>query len=530
MHENSAQLSAHIIALEKNPDDKELITEMMRASHSCKGLCSTMNYTATAELCHVLEDIFDGARNDTVSINSNVIDICLESIDALDASIKNIEKNNEELTEFEVLSELLNVTNAKTKPKNISTKKTSETPVKEVPEESIVSEISHVRVATKKLDTLLDLAGELSLLKLQFAMTEQGNDSMDTASFIEQFGRLTESLTYNIVESRLIPLEQAFMQFPRMVRDLSKGQGKEVELTMTGVDLELDKTLVDHLSTPLIHILRNAVDHGIEKKEEREKEGKSAKGTISITVKREHGFAVVIIEDDGKLISFPDVRNIAKTRGFSDEELSAISDDSLLNILCDPRFSSSTEITETSGRGVGLSAVKETVQSLGGQFTLTQNNNKKQFTLSLPLQLSIIRALLVEANEETYALPFVHVRRLLRVPTEEILSTLGQPSIIIDGEDVPLISLCETFSKKKQEKLGASIQVVLVDYKDGTTGLIVDNIHSNEEIMVKPVADVIKGVECFSGSTILGDGNVAMIIDVFSLLHSNTATTSSTKE
>lgn len=544
VRENVTNLGQLMVKLEKDPQNIDLLQEIMRLSHSSKGITASVSFETTAKLFHALEDVFDAARKGKLTITPDITDTCFAAIDQITASLKSIEEKQQEedcsaMTEsVRAMLAATPATGKKTGPKGPTPKKRGHD-LKGITLDTLDTTVSHIRVETEKIDALTNLAGELTMMRQQL---RSASDDPKITPLFERFDRYVDELNQRAIDMRLVPLEQAFARFPRLVRDLSKTQNKEIDLEMIGTDIELDKTLVDHLSSPLVHLLRNAVDHGIE-----------SSGTIRIIVERTQGYAKVSVEDDGKPIDVAALKAVAEKQGFTKEETERINESSVLDLLCDPRFSSKGAVTDISGRGVGLSAVRETAAALGGQLTLTSADGVKRFTLSLPLQLSIIQALLVNVANDLYALPLMHVERLMMLDAKDIKTTMGQKAAVINEEDVPLIALSDLFMKKelkmkeaeeeKEAKDGkscpiadrptkqehssassasfsssASFQIVLIASDHDTTGLIVDKIIGNEEVMAKPVSDIIKNEEYFSGSTILGDGTVALILDIPSLI------------
>jgi len=529
MRDNCAGMNQKLVALEKKPTDAGLIAEIMRLSHSCKGAAATMGFEKTAEFCHAMEDVFDAVRKGGLVVTPAVIDVCLQGIDTVDACLTQIEKDGKELTEFAALSPLQVILRA-----NANASPSPATPVAAEVTDQLqdidrMSQVPHIRVESKKLDTLLELAGELSVLRLQFSSAAK--DSSQNAVFLpllDRFARLADDLTYQVTQSRLIPLDQVFARFPRLVRDLSRSQGKQIEFVMEGTGIDLDKTLVDHLTTPLIHLLRNAVDHGIESPEIRKKKGKSAQATIAVRVRREQGYAVITVEDDGQQIELSEIKRIAAERGFTAEEIAEIRQETLLDFLCNARFSSTKNISMVSGRGVGLSAVRDTVKELGGHLRLEQDAAGKRFILLLPLQLSVIRAIMVNVQGSTYGLPFVHIRRLLQVTPADIRTSLEQEVTVIDGEDVPVLRLGRVFAPKAKPAAAEELlHLLLTDTGEGTVALCVDAVIGNEEVMVKPVSETLHTGHYFSGHTVLADGKVALIVDIPALVHHHRGSASS---
>ncbi len=525
MRDNLAQLNRHAVTLEKEPTNIPLLQEIMRLNHSGKGSSNAMGFKSTAELFHSLEDVFDAARKSKLAITKDIITLCLKAFDQIEASFAAIEKTKKEIDCSAIAAAVR--ASAQMNPAPATTQATTIDAATDVTVIPDTTAIDFIRVGTEKIEKLTNLAGEFALLR-QHASSLKNNPEF--ASVLEQLTKLTDDLTYYAGNIRLVPLEQAFGRFPRLVRDLATVQGKNVRFEMTGTDVELDKTLVDHLISPLIHLLRNAVDHGMESPDVRKQLGKNPEGTIRLTVERDQGFARVTVEDDGEAIVLGTLKEIAKKKGFTDAVLDSIKETNTLDLLTMPGFSSSKTVSDISGRGVGLSAVHQAAKALGGQLTLTQSTGCKRFTVSLPLQLSIIQSLLVDVTGQTYALPLVHVRRLITVPSTQIQSTLGQQATVVDGQDVALISLPTLFKTnesavKKEGATTAAItetHIVLVDGDKGLIGIVVDRVLGNADIMVKPIATTLKSEVCFTGSTIIGSGRVALILDVPGIVQEHT--------
>lgn len=512
MRDNTAKLSQLMIRLEKESDNAAILSDIMRISHSCKGACATMGFEKTTELCHALEDLFDAARNGTCRVTSVCIDVTLQAIDALSEALGQMEKTGTEPGVF-AITQVLRDTAAGKEP-------TLSSSAGSTPTDGMAS--SHIRIDAKKLDALLDLTGELSTLRLELS-TVANHAALKPVlePLVNRLTRLLSELAYQVSESRLVPVEQAFAQFPRLVRDLSRTQGKNVQFKMTGTDMELDKTLIDHLASPIIHLLRNAVDHGIESPTVRQTAGKKAEAIIELSIRREGGYVMVDVSDDGAPIQVETIKKQAHERGFTPEEIAAIDAHSLLDILASARFSSSQNVGMISGRGIGLSAVRATVKSLGGQLSLVQKQDKKTFTLMLPLQVSSLRAVLVRIGGKMYAFPFMHIEKLMQIEPAEIHTTLNQPSFVLQGRDVPIINLQQLlWGAETGETATHAMNILLLQHGSEHIGLLVDDIIRNEEVMVKPIPDTLQSAGYFSGYTILGDGGIALILDTQTIVAS----------
>jgi two-component system chemotaxis sensor kinase CheA len=360
---------------------------------------------------------------------------------------------------------------------------------------------------------------------------------------VEHFSRLILDLQYQVMQVRLVPLGQIFARFPRMVRDLAQAKKKKISFTISGSDLEMDRTIIDGLGEPLVHLLRNAVDHGV-----------ARQGLLDLSARRDKEFALISVTNEGRSIDWSGVVSAAaRKKIITAEEARKISKrltapDRLppeaKALLFDPRLSTKKRVTETSGRGVGLNVVKTFADKLGGQVLVesplsVKGTGKKlktkagaRFTLELPLSLAIINALLIAVRGFVMAVPFNSVQRVVRVPDKDVKSMADQDVAVVDGKDVPLVSLDQVFDLKDLllSRLGTAVSprpkeegwrtVVLTARGEDLAGMVVDRVFDQQEIIVKTLPKVLQGLRGFSGSTILGDGRTVLILDVLGLLES----------
>lgn len=511
--ENSAKIIQNLLLVEKNATP-EILTELMRLSHSCKGAAATMGYEKTAELCHNLESIFDAVRLSKFTLTPGAIDLCLRTMDIFEKALEHIEKMMKEPESYTITNALKELATG------VMPHSTTEPPIASE-ELTTIQTFPHVRVASSKLDTLLELSGELVVLQQQ--MTGVPLDPLSTLvmrPLVDRFEKIAEEMRYHVMQSRLIPVEQVFVKFPRLVREIAKDQKKSINFSMKGTDIELDKTLIDHLTTPLIHMLRNAVDHGIESPEERRKLGKPEEGTITLSVERNGAFIAVSVEDDGVQLRADELKIRARTIGMSESEIAAITDETILDLLVSGRFSMSENVSMISGRGVGLSSVYQTMRHLGGTLKLEQGAGTKKFILTFPLQLSVVQMILVRVNNQIFGLPFIHIHQILTVQSEMIHSSLHEPCITLGGQQIPLVYLHKTYSKTPSDTLENKNEchVLIADDGKQKVGLCVDTILHNEEVMVSAIPSALRDVQWLSGCALLGDGSIALIVDIPRLL------------
>ena len=514
--ENLQLLNGCLLKLEKNAADLKPVDEMFRAAHTLKGMAATMNYDKMAGLCHAIEDVLDKVRKKERKLTSEMVEVFFECFDHLELSLRRISGGEDEADVAESLSKLNRVLSAP------SEKMVSEVPegVRLAEKPSSIEEIREIKVKVETLDTLAGLVEELLVNKMLLDQLFASEKFEDMRGALDGLGRLVSDLQYNVMQARLVPVEQIFSRFPRMVRDLAKREQKQVNFVIEGGKIELDRKIVDKLGEPLVHLLRNAVDHGIEMPNERNRLGKPAIGTVRLAARREKDFAVIEVEDDGRGISEEKIKRVAVEKGvISREDAAGLGYEETVALLFDSRFSSAERVTEVSGRGVGLDVVRRTVESLGGTVqAATQLGKGMKVALKFPLTLAVISALLARVGEEVYAVPLTSVVRSVRVKADDVKSALGREVVVLPEGNVPLLRLRGFFNFAQEREEGALM--VLVKRENEFLGLGVDELLSKQDIIVKPLDRLVRQSRVFAGFTILGDGKPALILDVNSLFDS----------
>ena len=378
-----------------------------------------------------------------------------------------------------------------------------------------------VRIHFKQLDKLMNLVGELIINKIALRQCISANMYESLKRIAGNIDRLVTELQDLVMQIRMVPVSQIFDRFPRLVRDLSLKRGKKVDLLMEGRDIEMDRTVLDEIGEPLVHLIRNCIDHGIEYPEERLKNGKPQNGTIKLSARREGDHVIIEVEDDGAGIDPKVIREAAVERGFiSKDEADKMSEDQLINLIFIPGFSTAREVTETSGRGVGMDVVKTKVESLGGTVQLkTEVGKGTVVTLKLPLTVAIIKALLVEAGGQTFAIPSSQVSEVVRIKRGDV-KKLGLIDVVeVRGKVMPLLRLSDLLNiKDALQSEYYEIVIANVDRKGRKYGLAVDSILRLQEILVKPLDPMLSSLKGYSGVTILGSGQVIMVLDVPKLI------------
>lgn len=381
-----------------------------------------------------------------------------------------------------------------------------------------------VRVDIEKLDALMNQVSELIIAKNSLvSISSNESGEYQNQSFheqIEYLERITTNLHESVMKVRMVPIESVVNKFPRMIRDLSRKLGKKMELYMTGEDTELDRTVVDQIGDPLQHLLRNSADHGLEDNATRVERGKPEVGSIFLKAFQEGNNVIIEVGDDGNGIDVAAVRDKAVERGvITAEQAENMSQKEIINLLFLPSFSMAKKITDISGRGVGLDVVKSNIEALGGDVEVrTKLGEGTTFIVRLPLTLAIIQALMVEIRDEKYAIALGSISNIESIPVNEIKYVQAQEVIHLRGAVIPLIRLDQVLDMEEKQEEPENLTVVIVKKGDSLAGLVVDNLIGQQEIVIKSLGKYINNNKIISGATILGDGEVALILDVNTLM------------
>lgn len=678
-NEHLQTLSDQLIILEKEPDNSDTINEIFRAAHSLKGMAGTMGYKRMQNLTHDMENVFSEVRNGNMEVNSNLVDVLFQCLDALETYVDNIRETQDEgtddnepiikalnafiasegkgnaalaakkeeapaatasaapaddkdmpLADFEknavnealkknlhvykikvsvdencilkaaraflvfknleghgdiiksepsvqdiedekfdfdfsiivvteekydnIIALIKNVSEIKDAAGQEITQPFPEEQTEEAKEEkketSAVSQtakpaaakpaakkpastgktsgsVSHtVRVDIEKLDVLMNLVSELIIAKngLVSASHVEGDEAAAlNQSFTEQIEyleRVTTNLHESVMKVRMMPIESVFSRFPRMIRDLNKKLGKKMELYMSGEDTELDRTVIDEIGDPIMHLLRNSADHGLESAEIRKERGKSEVGSIFLDAFQEGNNVVIEVRDDGNGIDTEKVKAKAVEKGtITQEQADAMTDKEAIDLLFRPSFSTAEKVTDVSGRGVGLDVVKSKIEALGGDVEVkTKYGEGSTFSIRLPLTLAIIQALMVKLGDEKYAISLGSIETIEDIPVSDIKYVHAKEVIHLRGNVIPLIRLRDLLDVPGEPEESENITVVVVRKGDKQAGLVVDSLIGQMEIVIKSLGKYIRINKMISGATILGDGSVALIIDANTLV------------
>ncbi len=447
---------------------------------------------------------------DAETIKREIMNI--SEVDYVDAVLVNIatmiqEAKNQGLKEAEVVSER--------KMADIPQHEKSEESPKEGAAGGKTKTSKTVRVDIDRLDNLMNLVSELIIIKTRLEDLDSSESKQNMSEAVEYLERITTSLHDAVMKVRMVPVERTFNRFPRMVRDLAKDLGKSIKLDMSGEETEVDRTVIDEIGDPLIHLIRNSIDHGIESMEQRVRIGKPESGTVALRAYPDGNTVVIEIEDDGNGINTQKVAEKAISRGLiTKSEADNMSQTEIVNLLFKPGFSTADVITDLSGRGVGLDVVKTKIEALGGIVEVqTELGVGSKFIIRLPLTLAIIQALMVNLGQERYALPLNNIRIITTIKSSSISRIQNQEVVLYRNQTLPLIRLPQILEVPNYLVDQENLTVVIVKKGNQEAGLIIDNLIGQQEIVIKSLGKYLTGVKAIAGATILGNGSVALIVD-----------------
>ena len=531
-------LNQCMLTLERVPDDTETLEAMFRAAHSLKGISATMGYDTLATLAHAAEDVLHKLRDGDWALTPELVELLFAAIDALQTLVNDVAAGG--TGEVDVASTLEQLRGYEPARRNqVFRKKPG---FSEATAAIGQPATTMIRVDVRHLDVLLDVVTEMVIHRSLLARLGQRYDLPPLGEALEVHDRLLGQLRDAVLKMRMVPVGRVFGRFPRMVRDLLKAEGKEAQLVIEGDDVELDRTVLEALGDPLVHLLRNSIDHGLERPAEREAAGKPPSGMLQLSARRERGMVVIEVSDDGRGMDPLRIAAAAVERGIiTAEAVAEMSEPQVLELICHPGFSLSEKVTTVSGRGVGMNIVKQQLEVLRGSLQIkTQAGQGSTFSLQLPVMLALVRALLVSVGDEQYALPTAHVERIIefdparieRLGDQELLHLEDElPSSHAGAGGVGLPSLQGGTGgvhrvlplRRLSELLHTSggdpqpCHALVVRRNGQPFGLRVDDVLGHEEIVVKPLPAALRGTPGLAGVTILGEGQVVLILDVMGL-------------
>lgn len=376
-----------------------------------------------------------------------------------------------------------------------------------------------VRINVEKIDALMNLVGELVITKIRLDQITREKNFQILKDAVDEFDRIINQLQTEVTDVRMLPVSHIFEKYPRVIRDLAVEFGKDIDCEIAGSDIEIDRTVLEEINEPLLHLVRNAVSHGIETPKQREIAGKPGKGLIKIEARRERNSVIIEVSDDGRGISIEKVKNKAIEKNIiSEERAKYMTTDEIINLITIPGFSTADSVSKISGRGVGVDVVKTKVEGFGGILKIESTEGEgSKFIMKLPLTLAIVQALLIKIGKSTFALPVIHTTEILEIPRSELKKIQKKDVIILRGEVIQVISLSDLLRKKKTEEKEI-MNLVIVESRDKRIAIEVDVVLGQQEIAIKSLGDFSKYAKGFSGVTILGDGSISLILDIQALL------------
>lgn len=522
--ENLETLNTAIVGVEADPANRENLDAVFRVAHSIKGMAATMGYDQVAHLTHAMEDVFALLRERAGGLHRDAIDVLFECMDMLLAMVNEIAEHGESKTDPTDLETRLRglvrerddaqgpeVRAAVVEAKTV----TAEEPDLVGAAVKDAQSRATVRVEAARLDTLLHMIGELVVRRSAVEQMAIENGDSRLLAAVGELTRASQSVQDMVMRVRMVPIDTAFARLPRLVRDLSHQLGKEVNLEIEGRDTELDRTAVDALVEPLMHLVRNAIDHGIEEPATRKKEGKPEAGRLLIAARHEGGEVVIAITDDGAGVDTEAVIERGRERGLIGE--GAIEADQAIELLFTPGFSTRAEVTDVSGRGVGMDAVRSAVRGFGGDVSVRSTFGQGTTTeLRMPLTLAILPALVVRAAGDPYALQLDRVDRTFKLEEVTLTTTMGQPVVIFDEGAMPVVNLAESFNR--ESAFGTAQFMVTVRSADRQLALVVDEMVGRRELVTRPVPERIRRDSPVSGGAVLASGEIAFIVDCEELI------------
>ena len=609
------QMDQDLVELEHQPEDLELLNSIFRVAHTVKGSSSFLNFDILTELTHHMEDVLNKARKSELVLNSDIMDIILESVDMMKGLLECIRENGtdtscgieisnicarldvvsrgespvaleskvipEPVVEIEVESKpepeedidyshmsdedveaeierLLKQKREEKERKKAEKEKqklTASDPVEKAENKKPIEQIQTpmvsktdkpkvaptttkkissapeqtIRVEVKRLDHLMNLIGELVLGKNRLLkIYDDVEERYDGEKFLEELNQVVSSvsmvttdLQIAVMKTRMLPVSKVFNRFPRLVRDLSRDLSKDIELVMQGEETELDKSIVEEIGDPLVHMIRNSCDHGIETPDIRKSAGKDPKGTVNLKAYNEGNQIVIEIKDNGAGMDADFLKMKAMEKGvITEQEASQLSDKEAYALIFKPGFSTATNVTNVSGRGVGMDVVKTNIEKLNGIIDIdSELGVGSTFKLKIPLTLAIMQALLVSAQEEYFAIPLSSVLETVRINIDEVYTIEGKNVLKLRDEVLSLVRLSDMFGVEQVFDSGTHNYVVIIGVAESKLGIIVDGLVGQEEVVIKSMGDYLQGINGIAGATIRGDGGVTLITDVAALMH-----------
>lgn len=509
-------MSRHISELERNPTDEPALNELFRLMHNLKSNARAMGFIPIGEVAHHMETIFGLIRSKEMTFTGTVVPVLFKGIDTIGEMVRAVGADQELPDVVRLLDNLDRLVKGE--------EPVLEEAVEDDEEAGRKLELSDlVYIQIKKLDHLLNLVGELIIDRDRVLTLSQeiGNPALIAAA--AHFSRIADDLQYSVMDARLVGVGSLFNKFPRVVRDVSAAEQKDVELTVVGEDIQIDRNILQIITDALLHLVRNAIGHGLETPAEREASGKPAQGHLTLSAQAERDDVLIQVIDDGRGINVNSVRRKAIERGLVGADVAAtLSDEAVQAFLFEPGFSMAKEVTEISGRGVGLDVVKLAIDSLGGQLRVDSVLGQgTTFTLVLPTSIAVKGALLFVLEDRNYAIPLMHTDSVVSLQPDDFHVVGGMLLARVQEENVPVVPLRRLLHNgdgplpaANKADLHGRQDIIIVNYSNRKLGLIVDRFLRQQDIVIKPMSKPLDTIDLFGGVTLLGSGQVCLVLDV----------------
>ncbi|MFN7994818.1 MAG: chemotaxis protein CheW [Bryobacteraceae bacterium] len=541
-HENLSRLDQELVELEKRPKDGSLLASIFRTIHTIKGTCGFLGFSILERITHQAETLLSQLRDGQRELTPSLVTLILETVDATRQVLASIEARGDEgPKKFEELTESLRAAalypaatgsqpeKAKRRPAAPDHAEDASTtdPLESTKSEEDGSKSSavvdaNIRVGVGLLDKLMDLVGELVLTRNQILQFNAEREDAALNATSQRLNLITTELQEGVMKTRMQPIGMVWNKLPRVVRDMAVSLGKQIRLEMDGTETELDRTIIEAIKDPLVHLVRNACDHGIEAPEARIQAGKTSQGLLSLRAYHEGGQVNIEIGDDGSGIDVARLKQKGLEKGLiSPEQAVKLTDREAFNLIFQPGFSTAVQITNVSGRGVGMDVVKSNIEKIGGVVdVISRPGEGTVVKLKIPLTLAIIPGLVINSGGERFVIPQVSLLELIRLDGDSsekhIERVHGTPVYRRRGSLLPIAYLNQVLGMQSSTQAEA-INIVVLQAEDRQFGLVVDGINDTQEIVVKPLGKQLKGLTTYAGATIMGDGRVALILDVLGI-------------
>jgi two-component system, chemotaxis family, sensor kinase CheA len=537
-NESLAELDVAVVRLERTPDDQQTLSKIFRLVHTIKGTCGFLGLEPLERVAHAAESVLGRVRDGSLAVTPDIVSLVLAALDRVKAILGGLATSGAEPAgnDDALIAALTRAAEGEA-PDRTAAEESSDDAVdaglkapppvagggrgEGDPERADTTSSQTIRVAVDVLEDLMTMASELVLVRNQLLQLGRAQESAAFAGPLQRLSLITSELQEGVMKTRMQPIGNAWNKLPRLVRDLTHELNKKIELTMLGADTELDRQVLELIKDPLTHMVRNSADHGLESPADRHAAGKPETGHISLNAFHEGGYIIIEVSDDGRGLSAERIGAAAVARGLAtDAELATMTEAQIQRFIFRAGFSTASAVTAVSGRGVGMDVVKTNVERIGGAIDLKSvAGSGTTFTIKIPLTLAIVSALVLEAGGERFAIPQVNVIELVQASrggagNHGVIERVNEtPVLRLRDRLLPLVSLRELLRLDAGVEDAGTPIIIVIQVGAGMLGIIVDRVFDTEEIVVKPVAPILRHVTMFSGNTILGDGSVIMILD-----------------